>query len=175
MDFVTGLPWSQGNDAIWVVIDRLTKARHVVPCRTNIDAAGLANLFIEHVFRLFGLPDSIVSDRGPQLAAAFWQRVCTLLGIDNRLSTAFHAETNGQTERANAVMEQYLCAHVSYLQGDWSMWLPLAEFAANNQASETTGVIHSSACTAKTHVGGATYPLPPPVTMTTDEHIPRHR
>ena len=140
MDFVAGLPWSQGADAIWVVIDRLTKARHFVPCRTNIDAAGLADLFIEHVFRLHGLPESIVSDRGPQFAAAFWQRLCGRLGIDSRLSTAFHPETDGQTERANAVMEQYLRAHVSYLQDDWATWLPLAEFAANNQASESTGV-----------------------------------
>ena len=140
MDFVIGLPWSQGSDAIWVVIDRLTKARHFVPCRTSIDAAGLADLFIEHAFRLHGLPNSIVSDRGPQFAAAFWQRLCGRLGIDNRQSTAFHPETDGQTERANAVMEQYLRAHVSYLQDDWSAWLPLAEFAANNQASETTGV-----------------------------------
>ena len=62
MDFVVGLPWSQGADAIWVVIDRLTKARHFVPCRTSIDAAGPADLFIEHVFRLHGLPASIVSD-----------------------------------------------------------------------------------------------------------------
>ena len=72
--------------------------------------------------------------------AAFWQPLCGRLGIDNRLSTAFHPETDGQTERANAVMEQYLRAHVSYLQDDWSKWLPLAEFVANNQASETTGV-----------------------------------
>jgi transposase InsO family protein len=139
MDFVTGLPWSDGCDAIWVVVDRLTKARHLVPCRTNVDANDLADLFITHVFRLHGLPDSIVSDRGPQFAAAFWKRLCDRLGIDRRLSTAFHPETDGQTERMNSVMEQYLRAHVSYLQEDWARWLPLAEFAANNQASESTG------------------------------------
>ena len=72
MDFVTGLPWSRGYDAIWVVIDWLTKPRHLVPCRTTVDAADLADMFIEHVFSLHGLPNSIVSDRGPQCAAAFW-------------------------------------------------------------------------------------------------------
>ena len=139
MDFVIGLPWSQGSDAIWVVIDRLTKARHFVPCRMSIDAAGLADLFIEHVSELHGLPNSIVSDRGPQFAAALWQRLCGRLGIDNWLSTAFHPEADGQTERANAVME-YLRAHVLNLQDDWSTWLPLAEFAANYQAPKMTGV-----------------------------------
>ena len=139
MDFVTGLPWSQGFDAIWVVVDRLTKARHLVPCRTNTDANDLADLFIANVFRLHGLPDSIVSDRGPQFASAFWKRLCDRLSIDRKLSTSFHPETDGQTERVNAVMEQYLRAYVSHLQEDWSTWLPLAEFAANNQASETTG------------------------------------
>jgi len=140
MDFVVGLPVSQGFNAIWVVVDRLTKARHIVPCRTSVDAADLADLFVKHVFRLHGLPKSIVSDRGPQFASAFWQRLCSRLGIDRRLSTAFHPETDGQTERMNAVMEQYLRSYVSYLQDDWAEWLPLAEFAANNQASETTGV-----------------------------------
>ena len=72
--------------------------------------------------------------------ASFWKCLCERLGIDPRYSTAFHPETDGQTERINAVMEQFLRAHVSYLQEDWSRWLPLAEFATNNHASETTGV-----------------------------------
>jgi transposase InsO family protein len=139
MDFVTGLPWSQGCDAIWVVVDRLTKERHLIPCRTNVDAAGLADLFIQHVFRLHGLPLTIISDRGPQFASDFWERICVRLGIERRLSTAFHPQTDGQTERINAVMEQYLRAYVNYLQDDWADWLPLAEFATNNQASEAHG------------------------------------
>ena len=115
MDFITGLPWSQGHDAIWVVIDRLTKARHFVPYRTNVDAKDLADLFIEHVFRLHGLPYSVVSDRGPQFAAAFWKRLCNRLGIDGHLSSAFNPESDSQTERVNAIMEQCLRAHVYYL------------------------------------------------------------
>ena len=108
----------QGFDAIWAVADRLTKVRPLVPCRTNVDGAGLADLFVAHIFRLHGPPDSIAPDRGPRFAAAFWQRLCNCLGIGRRLSTAFHPESDGQTERLNAVTEQYLRAHVSYLQDD---------------------------------------------------------
>jgi hypothetical protein len=76
MDFVTGLPWSNGCDAIWVVVHHLTKERHLVPCRTDVDAKELANLFIAHIFRLHGLPLTIISDRGPQFAALFWKNLC---------------------------------------------------------------------------------------------------
>jgi transposase InsO family protein/predicted aspartyl protease len=140
MDFVTGLPWSSGFDAIWVVVDRLTKMRHFIPCRTTTSAQDLADMFITDIFRLHGLPDNIVSDRGTQFASDFWQHLCTRLQIQSRLSTAFHPETDGQTERMNATMEQYLRAYVSYQQDDWSKWLPLAEFAMNNQQSETIQV-----------------------------------
>ena len=145
MDFVTSfkLPKSQGYDTIWVVVDRLTKAGHFVPCCSSVNATGLADLFVQHIFRLHGLPNSIVSVWGPQFAAAFLKRLrlCNRLGIDRRLTTGttFHPESDGQTECMNAIMEQYLRAHVSYLQDDWPTWLPLTEFATNNQASETTG------------------------------------
>jgi len=140
MDFVTGLPESEGYDAIWVVVDRLTKMRHLVPCKSSIDTAGLSDLFINYVWKLHGLPNTIVSDRGTQFASAFWRHLCARLGIEVKLSTAFHPQTDGQTERLNAVMEQYLRCYVNYLQDDWVKWLPLAEFASNNQASETTGI-----------------------------------
>ena len=138
MDFVTGLPWSNGNDAIWVVVDRLTKTRHFIPCRTTTNATDLANLFLHHVWKHHGLPLDIISDRGPQFANDFWRQLCSWLGISPHLSTALHPETDGQTERANQTMEQYLCAFVSHQQDDWSDWLRMAEFAANNQQSETT-------------------------------------
>ena len=138
MDFITGLPWSNGNDAIRVVVDRLTKMRHFVPCRTTTNAPHLANLFLHHVWKHHGLPQDIISGRGPQFASDFWRQLCSCLGISPRLSTAFHPETDGQTERANQTMEQYLCAFVSHQQDEWSDWLPMAEFAANNQQSETT-------------------------------------
>ena len=139
MDFVTGLPWSNGNDAIWVVVDRLTKMRHLVPCRTTIDAPSLADLFLDNIWKPHGLPLTIISDRGPQFAAEFWGTVCCRLKIDRRLSTAFHPETDAQTERVNGIMEQYLRSYVNYQQDDWCQWLPMSEFIGNNHASETTG------------------------------------
>lgn len=140
MDFVTGLPWSNGNDAIWVVVDRMTKMRHLVPCRTTIDAPSLAELFLEHIWKYHGLPATITSDRGPQFASEFWKTICQRLKIERRLSTAFHPETDGQTERVNGIMEQYLRAFINYQQDDWGLWLPMAEFMGNNHASETTGM-----------------------------------
>jgi transposase InsO family protein len=87
---------------------------------------------------LHGLPETIVLDRGPQFASEFWTHICERLGIEERLSTAFHPQTDGQTERVNAVMELYLWNFVNYQQNDWVHWLPMAEFAANNHTSETT-------------------------------------
>jgi hypothetical protein len=140
VDFVTGLPVSEGYDAICAVVCRLTKQRHLIPCLTTIDAEEFAQLFIENVFKHHGLPDVLISDRGPQFVANFWKHLASCLGIETAPSTAFHPQTDGQTERINAVTEQYLRAYVSYLQDDWKKYLPLAEFAANNQASETTSL-----------------------------------
>jgi len=108
MDFVTGLPWSNGNDAIWVVVDRLTKMPHLVPRRTTIDAPSLADQFLDNIWKHNGLALTSISDRGSQFAAEFWGTVCRGLKIDRRLSTAFHHETDGQTEPVNGIMEQYL-------------------------------------------------------------------
>jgi hypothetical protein len=76
MDFVTGLPWWNGCDAIWVVVDRLTKEQQLVPCRIDIDTKELANVFITHIFRVHSLPLTIISNRGPQFAALFWKNLC---------------------------------------------------------------------------------------------------
>lgn len=140
MDFVTGLPImaGSGNDSVLNVVDRLTKQRHFIACKSNIDAPELAKLFIDHVFRLHGLPISIVSDRGPQFASQFWEQLCRTLGMHRNLSTAFHPQSDGQTEVFNAVIEQYLRAFVNYHQDNWEELLPVAEFASNNQESEST-------------------------------------
>jgi len=108
MDFVVGIPECEGFDGIWVVVDRLSKMRHFIPCHTPIDALGLVELFLREVVRLHGLPLTVVSDQGPQFASAFWQQMYSRLGIDQRMSIAFHPQTDGQTERINASMEQYL-------------------------------------------------------------------
>jgi hypothetical protein len=95
MDFVTSLPSSNGFDAIWVVVDRLTKLQDFAPYSTTIDAEGLAELFLLNIFHLHGLPETIVSDHGPQFASRFWKHLCHASKIEPRLSTAFHPETDG--------------------------------------------------------------------------------
>jgi len=138
VDFVTGLLRSKGYDAICVVVDRLTKQRHLIPCTTTITAEELGTLFCNRVFRYHGLLETIVSNRGPQFASRFWKHLCSCLKIDARLSTAFHPQTDRQTERVNAVVEQHLHAYVTYLQDDWADFLFLAEFAGNNLVLDTT-------------------------------------
>jgi transposase InsO family protein len=93
--------------------------RHLIPCRDTYTAEQLAELFARHVFRLHDLPRTVVSDRDPQFVALFWQALCKTLEIQSRLSTPYHPQTDGQTERLNAIMEQYLRTYVNYLQDDW--------------------------------------------------------
>jgi len=136
MDFVVGLLECEGFDAVWVVVDRLSKMRHFIPCHTMIDAVGLAKLFLGEVLRLPGLRRTIVWDWGHQFALTFWGQICSRLGVDRRISTAFHPQMDGQTKRINAAMEQYLRIFFNHQQDDWVQWLPLAEFAANSGISE---------------------------------------
>jgi len=107
-DFITKLPLAQGYDAILVVVDRLTKMAHFVPTTKRTSAEGLARLFRDNIWKLHGLPDSIISDRGPQFAAGIMKELNHMLGIETKLSTAFHPQTDGQTERMNQELEQYL-------------------------------------------------------------------
>ena len=143
MDYVTGLPDSDGYNAILTIVDRLTKERHYVPCvaaEEGTSAEATAGLLIKEVFRIHGLPASIISDRGPQFVATVWKSFCERLRIEAKLSTAFHPETDGQSERSNQDVERHLRTYCSYLQDDWTKWLPIAEFADNNAVSASTGV-----------------------------------
>ena len=90
MDFVVGLPEREGFNTVWVVVDCLTKLRHLVPCTDKVDGKMLGEMYIKEVFRLHGLSKAIVSDRGPQFTLQFWKHVCERLGFERRLSTAFH-------------------------------------------------------------------------------------
>lgn len=140
LDLITGLPLSNSFDGILVVVDRLTKMAHFVPCNSNLDSQTFARLYRDSIFRLHGLPDSIVSDRGTIFTSSFTKDLSKLLKIQNRLSTAFHPQTDGQTERVNAILEQYLRGYISYQQDNWFDFLALAEFAYNNSVSATTKV-----------------------------------
>jgi hypothetical protein len=139
MDFITDLPLSRCFDAILVVVDRLTKMAHFIPCNKTATSADTARLVMDNVVRLHGLPDDIVSDRGPQFASRFWARLFALLGTKIKLSTAFHPQTDGQTERVNQILEQYLRCTINYHQNNWVSLLPLAEFAYNNARHASTG------------------------------------
>ncbi|CAJ0927572.1 unnamed protein product [Ranitomeya imitator] len=112
---------------------------HLVPLPRLPSARSLAVLFIKHVFRLHGMPDKIVSDRGPQFASRFWRELCRLLSIELNLSSAYHPETNGLVERTNQTLVTYLRHFVSARQDDWISLLPWAEFALNNAVVDSTG------------------------------------
>ena len=109
VNLITDLPPSNGHDSLMVVVDHgLTKEVILIPCSKTIDAAGVARHFLHHVFRRFGLYDSLISDRGPQFASAFARELARLLHYDVKLSTAYHPQTDGQTERTNQEIETYL-------------------------------------------------------------------
>jgi len=101
MDFITDLPTVRTKNSILVVVDRFTKMAHFTPCSKSITEEETAQLILDGIVRLHGLPEEIVSDRGPQFASKFWHRLFELLGIDIRLSSAFHPETDGQIEWTN--------------------------------------------------------------------------
>jgi len=140
MDFVVKLPPSQGFDAILVVVCRRTKMCHLIPCQEAISSTGTASLVLREVVRLHGIPDQIVSDRGPQFAASIWKEIWTRLGAKTSLSSAYHPQSDGQSERTNQTVEHMLKHYVSTSQDNWVEVLPLVEFALNNSISSTTGV-----------------------------------
>jgi len=137
MDFITDMPKSGGYDTIRVVIHRLTKMSHFIPCSKDLDARQFATLFMREIVRLHGLPHDIITDRGTLFTSDLWKETTGKLGIERRLSTAFHPQTDGQTERTNAILDQYFRAYINYQQDDCCGYLSLAEFAYNNGYQET--------------------------------------
>jgi len=139
MDFLTDLPPSRLSGATYVMIiaDRLTKRVHLIPLK-RIDAQTVARAFLSEIFRLHGLPKLMTSDRGTQFTSEVWNHVTKALDIKLALSTAYHPETDGQSERSIQTLEQHLRALVNYAQDDWEDWLPSAEFAMNDSISDST-------------------------------------
>ena len=111
-DLVTDLSESEGMTAIAVFVDRLTKMVHLVPCRKDVTAQQYTRLFIDHVFKLHGLPEVIISDRDPRFSSKFWAEFFAHLGTDLRFNTAFHPQMDGQSEVTNRVMENFLRPYV---------------------------------------------------------------
>jgi hypothetical protein len=138
MDLVTDLSKCCGHDSIVVFVDRLTKAMVLAPCCKTITAPQMAQLFIDTVFRRFGFPANIVSDRDPRFTSKFWSCLMDLLGTSLSMSTAAHPETDGQTERANRTIEEMLRAFVNTKQNDWCRFLALVEHAYNNSVQAST-------------------------------------
>ncbi|GJP54444.1 hypothetical protein CLOM_g13533 [Closterium sp. NIES-68] len=138
MDFVTGLPSGPScNDTIFVVVDRLTKMAHVAMCKMTITTEKTAQLFSTNIVWLHGIPSAIISDRNPRFMSNFWTKTWQQYGTRLHLSTAYHPQSDSQTERTNQTMEQLICTTCTDL-AQWEDTLPLIEFAYNNAPSATT-------------------------------------
>ncbi|GJP37508.1 hypothetical protein CLOM_g9924 [Closterium sp. NIES-68] len=138
MDYGTGMPTGpSGNDAILVVVDRLTKMAHFIACQQTITAEQTAQLFIANFIRVHGLPTAIISDRDPKFTSNFWRHLWDQFGTKLQFSSAYHPQTDGQTERVNQTMEQLIRTTCTDPQ-TWEKSLPLLEFAYNNAPSATT-------------------------------------
>jgi transposase InsO family protein len=138
VDFIVELPESHGYDAIMCVIDSLTKCAHFIPTHTTLNAEGTALLFLKEVWKHHGMPQVIISDRGPQFIARFTCELYKLLGIKLAMSTAYHPQIDSQTEHVNQVLEGYLHTFTGQRQDDWDGLLPMGEFFYNNSVHSST-------------------------------------
>jgi hypothetical protein len=133
MDFIMGLPRTRdGYDSIWVIVDRLTKVAYFIPVKTTYTGTRLAELYISRIVCLHGVPKKIVSDRGTQFMSRFWQKLHESMDTKLNFSSAYHPQTDGQTERTNQVLEDMLRACALKHGGSWDKSLPFAEFSYNN-------------------------------------------
>jgi len=140
LDFITGLPLSAGKTVILTVVDRFSKAAHFIPLAKLPSAKETAQIIIENVFRIHGLPLDAVSDRGPQFTSQFWREFCRLIGASVSLSSGFHPQSNGQAERANQTIGRILRSLSFRNPASWAEQLPWAEYAHNSLPSSATGL-----------------------------------
>ncbi|CAF4458630.1 unnamed protein product, partial [Didymodactylos carnosus] len=140
MDFIVGLPkTAAGHDSIIVCIDRLTKRAYFKPNKFQATAVDTATIFFETIFRHHSLPRIIISDRDPKFTSLFWQTLFTCIGTKLSLSTAFHPQTDGQSERLNRTVEEMLRHYVTQQPEKWDETLTQIEFAYNNSIQTSTG------------------------------------
>src|SRR5258705_2196415 len=132
------LPDSKGYNAVLMVVDCLSKGIHAIPTVTSLDSAGVARLFLEHVWCHHRLLEEVISDCRPAFMSNFSCKLAALLGVKLTPSTSYHPQTDGQTEHMNQEIEAYLRVFVSHQQDDWADWLPLVEFAYNNKVHVAT-------------------------------------
>ena len=139
MDFIVSLPRSEGYGTIMVVVDRFSKYATFIPATKECPADESARLFLKHIVMHWGLPRNIVSDRDGRFTGKFWTELFKLLGSELNFSTSLHPQTDGQTERVNALVELYLRHFVWANQRDWAKLLDVAQFSFNLQRNESTG------------------------------------
>ena len=141
MDFVTELPKTRRqHDAIWMIVDRLTKSMHFLPVSNDDPLDKLAQLYVEEIVRLYGVPISIVSNRDPRFTSRFWSSLQDAMGTRLHFSTAFHPQTDGQSNRTIQTLEDMLRACVIEFKGSWNTHLSLMEFAYNNSYQSSIGM-----------------------------------
>ena len=140
MDFIETLPTSSGSDSILVIVDRLTKQAIFIPTTIHCTSEDLAVIFIMHVFSKHGVPEHVTSDRGSEFVSRFFRSLGKALDMKLHFTSGYHPEGDGQTERTNQTLEQYLRIFCNYQQDNWYTLLPLAEFTYNNTPSATTGI-----------------------------------
>jgi hypothetical protein len=142
LDLITDLPESQGYDCILTIVDHgCSKVAIFLPCHKNINAIGVAALYAEQVFPFYSIPQRIISDRDPRFTAQFTKELCLTLGINQNLSTAYHPQTNRQSEQVNQRVEQYLWIYGNEEKNNWVKLLPLAQYTHNTWINESTKAI----------------------------------
>jgi hypothetical protein len=133
MDFIVGLPLTARNkDSIWVIVDRLSKTAHFIVVHTTYSVQQYAELYMDHIVHLHGIPKTIISNRGTQFVARFWEQLHECLGTKLIRSSSYHPQTDGQTERINQILEDMLRASILHFDKSWDKCLSLAEFSYNN-------------------------------------------
>jgi len=167
LDWITGLPESKQNrsgqrfNAILTIVDRLTKYALFIPTRDDTSAADFAELFFEVVECRFGTPNGVVSDRDSRITSDSWREVCVYKILKRKMSTAFHPQTDGQSEVLNRIVEDYLRAYTADEPASWVNILPLAQYAYNNSRNHTTGrspnwFMHGTDCEIRLHIADST-------------------
>ena len=139
IDFIIKLPPSGGYDTILTITDMdCSKASIFIPCNETIDSEGVTALYLKHVLPHYGIPKKIISDRDTRFTSCFAQELCKILDVQQNISTAYHPQTDGTSERTNQSLEQYLHIYCSTQQNNWHTYLPMAQYTKNSWPSATT-------------------------------------
>jgi transposase InsO family protein len=139
MDFLVGLPRSGMFDCVLVVVDKFSRYAHFIGLSHPFTAATVVGLLMDHIHRLHSMPESIISDRDPVFTSAFWKELFKRAGTQLRISSSYHPQTDGQTERVNQCMEAYLHCFCHACPTKWAEWLPLAEYWYNTNWHSALG------------------------------------